>query len=171
MDVGFSPAIIGLVIRERSKGKSLRELGQMFGTSHEAIRQLLAKYGPPKVTMLPEKRVAANLGYPSRWLAKLRKEGIIHPIKPAGFWLYSEEQVRQIPALIAEVRKCEQCGKPRPPGSVRFCSECHQNRKKNHYQFLSPEAKERHRESCRMWRKVNRKKKTSTNKKWGTVMM
>jgi len=39
--------------------------------------------------------------------SKLRKEGIINPIRPGHCWLYSEEQVRQIPALIAEARKCE----------------------------------------------------------------
>jgi len=89
-----SPATIELLIRERSKGKSLRQLGRMFGRSHERIRQLLAKHGPPQVTLLPEKRVAAKLGYPVTWLMRLRKEGIIKPIRPAGRWLYSEEQVR-----------------------------------------------------------------------------
>jgi len=52
---------IELLLRERRKGKSLRQLGQMFGKSHEKIRQLLAKYGPPQVTLLSEERVAANL--------------------------------------------------------------------------------------------------------------
>ena len=125
-----SPACIELLIRERSKGKSLRQLGHMFGRSHERIRQILAKCGPPQVTLLPEETVAAKLGYPVTWLARLRKEGIINPKKPGGFWLYSEEQVRQIPSLIAETRKCEQCGKPRPSGSRRFCRECSRYRKK-----------------------------------------
>ena len=105
-----SPATVELLIRERSKGKSLRQLGWMFNRSHEGIRQLLAEYGPPLVILLPEERVAAKLGYPVQWLTRLRKDGIIKPIKPGGFWLYSEEQVRQIPSLIAETRKCEQCG-------------------------------------------------------------
>ena len=118
-----------LLIHERSKGKSLRQLGQMFGMSHEKVRQLLGKYDWSQVTLLPERAVAAKLGYPPAWLMKLRKEGIIKPIK-RGFWLYSEEQVRQIPSLIAETRKCEQCGKPRPRGSRRLCRECRQYRKK-----------------------------------------
>lgn len=118
-----------LLIRERSKGKSLRQLGQMFGMSHESVRQLLGKYDQSQVTLLPEQKVAADLGYPALWLAQLRKEGIIKPIK-RGFWLYSEEQVRQIPSLIAETRKCEQCSKPRPRGSRRLCRECRQYRKK-----------------------------------------
>jgi len=122
----------GLLIRERSKGKSLRQLGQMFGMSHERVRQLLGKYEQSQVTLLPEKKVADDLGYPVAWLAQLRKEGIIKPIK-RGFWLYSEEQVRQIPSLIAETRKCEQCGKPRPRGSHRFCWECNQYRNKQSY--------------------------------------
>ncbi|GAI37683.1 unnamed protein product, partial [marine sediment metagenome] len=37
---------IELLIRERNKGKSLRQLGQMVGRSHEAVRQVLAKYSP-----------------------------------------------------------------------------------------------------------------------------
>jgi len=119
-----------LLIHERSKGKSLRQLGQMFAMSHEKVRQLLAKYDRPQVTLLPEKKVAADLGYSVGWLAQLRKEGIIKPIKPGGFWLYSEEQVRQIPSLITEIRKCEQCGKPRPHQSKRLCRECRQYRKK-----------------------------------------
>ena len=118
-----------LLIRERSKGKSLRQLGQMFGMSHERVRQLLGKYDRSQVTLLPEQKVAADLGYPVVWLAQLRKEGIIKPIK-RGFWLYSEEQARQIPSLIAETRKCEQCGKPRPRWSNRLCRECRQYRQK-----------------------------------------
>ena len=118
-----------LLIHERSNGKSLRQLGQMFGMSHERVRQLLGKYDRSQVTLLPEAKVAADLGYPINWLTQLRREGIIKPIK-RGFWFYSEEQVRQIPSLIAETRKCEQCGKPRPRGSQRLCRECRQYRKK-----------------------------------------
>jgi len=125
-----SPATIELLIADRSKGKTLRQLGQMFGRSHERVRQLLAKHDRAQITLLSESRVAAKLGYPLYWLIQLRKEGIIKPIKPAGFWLYSEEQVRQIPLLIAETRKCEQCGKPRPLFSRRFCRECRQYRKR-----------------------------------------
>jgi len=132
-----SPATIELLIQERSKGKSLRQLGRMFGRSHEKIRQVLAKYDPPQVTLLPENTVAVKLGYPLGWLIQLRKEGIINPIRPRGHRLYShrlysEEQVRQIPSLIAERRKCERCGKPRPFYSIKFCRECSQYRRK-HY--------------------------------------
>ncbi len=119
-----------LLIHERSKGKSLRQLGQMFDRSHESVRQLLAKYDRSQVTLLAEQKVAADLGYPVGWLVQLRKEGIIKPIKPGGFWFYSEEQVKQIPSLIAETRKCEQCGKPRPRQSRRLCRKCSQYRKK-----------------------------------------
>ncbi len=151
----LSPAIVELLIRERSKGKSLRHLGRMFGKSHEKIRQLLAKYGPPQVGLLSENKVAAKLGYPARWPTKLRKQGIIKPIKPGSFWLYSEEQVRQIPALITEARKCKQCGRPRPAGSVRFCRECNQYRRKHKYESLSPEAKAKHVKRCLAWLKAN----------------
>jgi coenzyme F420 hydrogenase subunit beta len=90
-------------VRE-AKGKSLRQLGQMFDRSHERIRQILAKYGPPLVTLLSEERVAAKLACPVEWHAQLRKEGIIKPIKPAGFWLYSEEQVRPAQFIILNMR-------------------------------------------------------------------
>ena len=124
MDNRVSPVTVELLICERNRGKSLRQLGLMFGRSHETIRQTLAKCSPPEVTLLAEERVAAKLGYPTHWLVQLRKKGIINPIRPGKCWLYSEEQVRQIPALIAEVRKCQQCGKLRPLGSHRFCTEC-----------------------------------------------
>ena len=124
-----SPAFIELLIRERSQGKTLRQLGQMFDRSHEAIRKILAKHDLP-VTLLSEPSVAAKLGYPKHWLIKLRKDGITSPIRPGGFWLYSEEQIRQILLLIAELRKCEQCGKLRPLHSIRFCRECRQYRDK-----------------------------------------
>ena len=140
-----SPATVELLIRERSKGKSLRQLGQMFNRSGERMRQVLAKYDLPQVTLLPENKVAAKLGYPLWWLTQLRKEGIINPIKPGGFWLYSEEQVRQIPSLIAEVRKCERCGSLRPPSYRRFCRDCSQYRGKAGYRALSPEEKAKHR--------------------------
>jgi len=155
----LSPGTVELLIRERSRGKTLRQLGQMFNRSHEGIRQLLAKYGSPQVTLLPEERVAAKLGYPVQWLTKLRKEGIINPIKPGGYWLYSEEQIRQIPSLIAEARKCERCGKPRPLGSARFCRECSQYRRKHRYKDLSPEAKAKHLERVLAWQKANPEKR------------
>jgi len=104
---GVSPATVELLIHERSKGKSLRQLGRMFGRSHEGVRQLLAKHSPSRVTLLPENTVAVKLGYPPGWLTQLRKEGIINPTKPGGRWLYSEDQVRQIPSLVAEMRRCD----------------------------------------------------------------
>jgi len=126
----LSPATIELLILERSRGKTLRQLGQMFGRSHETIRQLLAKHDRSPVTLLSETSVAAKLGYSVWWLIKLREDGITSPIRPGRSWLYSEEQVRQIPLLIAETRRCQQCGKLRPLGSRRFCRECRQYRDK-----------------------------------------
>ena len=150
-----SPATLELLIHEKNSGKSLRRLGQMFGVSHEQVRQILAKHKPPRVTLLAENTVAAKLGYPVTWLIKLRKEGIINPAKPGGHWLYSEEQVRQIPSLITETRRCARCGGLRPQGYQRFCRECSQYRKKHHYRTLSPEEKAKHREQSLVWRKVN----------------
>ena len=153
-----SPATIELLIHDRNKGKSLRQLGQMFGVSHERVRQILAKRSPTRVTFLAENTVAVKLGYPVSWLIKLRKEGIINPIKPGGHWLYSEEQIRQIPSLIAEMRRCDRCGELRPQGYQRFCRECSQYRKKYHYRTLSPEEKAKHRGQNLAWRKANPEK-------------
>jgi transcriptional regulator with XRE-family HTH domain len=153
-----SPATIELLIHERNKGKSLRQLGRMFIVSHERVRQILTKHSPSRVTFLTESAVAVKLGYPLSWLIKLRKEGIINPTKPGGSWLYSEEQVRQIPSLIAEMRRCERCGELRPRGYQRFCRECSQYRKKHNYRFLSPEQKTKHRERSLAWRKANPEK-------------
>jgi hypothetical protein len=101
----LSSTDLELLIRERNKGKSLRQMGQMFGISHEQVRLLLAKHGPSRVTLLAENTVAVKFGYPVAWLTKLRKKGLIKPTKPGGRWLYSEEQVKQIPSLVAEMRK------------------------------------------------------------------
>jgi len=150
-----SPATIKLLIRERSKGKTLRQLGKTFGRSHERVRKLLAKYDLSQETLLPERTVAARLGYPRTWIVWLRKKGIIKPIRPGAYCLYSEEQVSQILSLIAETRKCEQCGQPRPLWSRRFCRECRQYRKKHYYENLSPEEKVEHRKRCLAWRKAN----------------
>ena len=152
---GVPPACVELLIRERNKGKSLRQLGQMFDKSHERIRQILAKHDPSYSTLLPEGRVTADLGYPVWWLIWLRKKGIVNPIKRGHYWLYSEEQVRQIPSLIAEARKCQRCGKLRPLGYHRFCKECSQYRKKHKYKSLSPEEKAAHIKRCQAWRKAN----------------
>ncbi|MBA7669169.1 hypothetical protein ES703_77297 [subsurface metagenome] len=150
-----SPATIELLLRERNKGKTLRQLGQRFGKSHERIRQLLAKHDRSQGTLLAESTVAAKLGYPLEWLIKLRKDGIVNPMRQGGLWLYSEEQVSQIPSLIAEERKCQQCGKPRPPGFHKFCPECCQYRKKHYYERLSPEEKAEHNKKAIAWRKAN----------------
>jgi hypothetical protein len=153
-----SPATVEQLIHERNRGKSLRRLGQIFGISHERVRQILAKHNPSLVAFFAESTVAAKLGYPATWLSKLRKEGIINPTKPGGRWLYSEEQVRQIPSLIAEIRRCERCSELRPQGYRRFCRECSQYRKKHHYRSLSPEEKAKHRERSLAWRKANPEK-------------
>jgi len=63
-----------LLIYERSNGKSLRQLGQVFGMSHERVRQLLGKYDRSLVTLLPEQKVATKLGYSPAWLIQLRKK-------------------------------------------------------------------------------------------------
>ncbi len=125
-----SPATVELLIRERSKGRTLRQMGQMLNISHERVRQILTKCSLPQVTLLPEQTVADKLGYPLTWLRWLRERGIIKPVRPGSHWLYSEEQVRQIPLFIAEARRCERCGKPRPLRSRRFCRDCAQYRKK-----------------------------------------
>jgi len=78
------PATVELLIRERNKGKSLRQLGRMFGRSHEALRQVLAKYNPSQVILLPKNTVAVKLGYPVWWLVRLRKEGAHQPDKARG---------------------------------------------------------------------------------------
>ena len=151
-----SPATIELLIREKSKGKSLRQLGQMFGRSHERVSKLLAKYDRSEVTLLSERAVASKLGYPRMWIVWLRKKGIIKPIRAGAYrFFYSEGQVSQIPSLIAEARKCEQCGQPRPLWSRRFCRECRQYRKKHYYESLSLEEKVEHRKRCLAWRKAN----------------
>jgi len=153
-----SPATVELLIHERSKGKNLRQLGRMFGVSHERARQILAKHSPSRFTLLPESAVAVKLGYPVAWLIQLRREGIVNPTKPGGHWLYSGEQVRQIPSLIAEMRRCERCGQPRPLGYRRFCRECGQYRRKHYYRSLSPEEKAEHRKKSVAWRKANPEK-------------
>jgi DNA-binding transcriptional ArsR family regulator len=89
----ISAATVELLIKERSKGKNLRQLGQMFGISHEQVRQILAKHGRSRVLFLAENTVALKLGYPVDWLIKLRKGGLIKSRKPGGHRLYSEEQV------------------------------------------------------------------------------
>jgi len=150
-----SAECLELLIRERSKGKSLRQLGRMFGRSHERIRQVLARCDLPQEPLLSERRVAAKLGYPVNWLAQLRKEGLPSPVKHRYYWLYSEEQVSQIASLITERRKCELCGAPRPPGSQMFCRECSQYREKHKYRTLSPEEKAEHIRRCLAWRKAN----------------
>jgi hypothetical protein len=105
-----SPTTLKLLVRERNKGRSLRQLGQMFDMSHERVRQILAKHSSPsRVTLLAENTVAARLGCPLTWLVQLRKEGIINPTKPGGRRFYTKEQVRQISSLVAEMRRCKRC--------------------------------------------------------------
>jgi len=152
---GVSPYTVELLTHERNKGRSLRRLGQMFDISHEWVRQILSKYSTSLVTLFPESAVAVKLGYPVKWLVTLRTEGIINPTKPGGQWLYTEEQVRQIPSIVAKIRRCELCGKPRPKGYQRFCRECSQYRKKHRYSSSSSEEKAEHREKSLAWRKAN----------------
>jgi hypothetical protein len=147
-----SPVNVELLIHERNKGRSLRQLGQMFGVSHERVRQILAQHSPSRVTLLAENTVAAKLGYPVAWLIQLRKAGVINPTKPGGHRLYSEEQVKQLPSLIAEMRRCDRCGQPRPLGYRRFCRECSQYRKMHYYKSLSLEEKAERKVNPEKWK-------------------
>lgn len=153
----LSPATIELLIHERNKGKSLRDLGQDFNRSYQRIGKILSEHDMLPVSFLPESKVAAKIGYPVHLIVRLRKEGIIKPRK-SGFWLYSEEQVRQIQSLIASARKCEQCGKPRPLLARRFCRECREYRRINWYKLKSPEAKAEHKKITMAWREANPEK-------------
>jgi hypothetical protein len=143
-----------LLIEERNRGKSLRQLGQIFGISHELVRQILAKHSPSGVKLLPESRVAARLGYPIGWLVQLREAGVTNPTKPGGHRLYSEEQVKQIPSIIAQMRSCERCGRPREPGCRKFCRECSRYSRKYYYRNLSTEEKAEHRKKSLARRKT-----------------
>jgi hypothetical protein len=165
-----SSADIELLISERNKGRSLRQLGQMFGVSHERMRQILAKHSKSQVNLLAENTVAAKLGYPVAWLIQLREKGIISPTKPGGHWLYSEEQVRQLPSLIAEMRRCERCGEPRPIGYRRFCRACSRYRKEHRYRSLSQEEKELFREKSLARRKANPEKSKEISSKAQTLV-
>jgi hypothetical protein len=149
-----SSADIEILINERNKGKNLRQLGQMYGISHEMVRQILAKHNPSQVTLLAENTVAVKLGYPVAWLIQLREEGITNPTKPGGHWLYSEEQVRQLPSLIAEMRRCDWCGQLRPLGYRRFCRECSQYRRKHRYRSLNQGEKAEYRDRSTVLREA-----------------
>jgi len=148
------PATLEMLARERDRGKSLRQLGWMLGVSHEHVRQVLAEHGPSRITLLAENRVAVKLGYPVSWLVQLREKGLISPEKPGGRWLYSEEQVKQIPSLIAGMRRCARCGGLRQPGYRKFCRECSQYRRKHYYQSLSPKEKAEYQKKSMAWRKT-----------------
>jgi len=158
----ISPATIELLIRERNNGKTVRELGLKYNRSYQRIGYVLNKHDRSLDGLLSESKVAAKLGYPLNWLVQLRKEGLIKPRK-LGFWLYSEEQIRQIQSLIASARKCAQCGKPRQKGSNSFCRECHEYRDKNWYNLQSPEGKARHKKHCMAWREANPEKLKEIN--------
>jgi hypothetical protein len=106
-----SLSTIELIIRERNKGRSLRQLGQMFGMSHERVRQLLAKHSPSQVTLLAGNTAAARLGYPVTWLSLLRKEGILNLTKPGGRWLYSIEELEIITRFFPLLPACRDCWK------------------------------------------------------------
>jgi len=152
-----SPATIELLIRERNNGKTLRELGLKYNRSYQRIGYVLNKHDRSLDGLLCQSKVSARFGYPLLWLVQLRKEGLIKPIK-FGAWLYSEEQIRRIPSLIAGTRKCEQCGKPRPKWSNRFCRECREYRKNNWYNLQSPEGRAAHKKHCKAWQKANPEK-------------
>jgi hypothetical protein len=105
----------------------------------------------------------SRLGYTGKWLVQLREAGITNPTKPGGRWLYSEEQVKQIQSLIARIRKCERCVKPRPPGYKKYCRECSGDRKQHYYMSLSPEEKAEHRKKSLARRKSNQEKRKQTS--------
>jgi len=100
-----SPATVELIVCEKSKGKTLRQLGQMFGRGLKGIRQVLVKYDGKQIWLLPEHRAAAELGYSVAWLINLRREGHIRPLGFGHLWLYSKQELSRIPSLIGEPRR------------------------------------------------------------------
>ncbi|MCK9288506.1 MAG: hypothetical protein M0P29_13180 [Sphaerochaetaceae bacterium] len=140
------------IVALRKEGYHLRRIGSQVGLSGERVRQILKQAGF-ETERLGDKEVAYKVGYPTRIVRRLKKQGLIKPSLPNRG--YSPEQIPEIKKIMTEYFKCKHCGKRRPTKNRAYCDECSEEQKRYKYPFFSQERKRKAAEAVARWRLAN----------------
>lgn len=146
----------GLIQEARQQPHSLEEVGDAFGVSRERVRQLLKEhYGTAEVAgLISGAALGEKIGASRETVTKLRKSGVIHPVKVGAKHFYRIEHVESIKELYRQLCTCPECGgaKTMP---ARACGGCWQ---KKRWKLLSPGARGRFLVAQKRWQREHPEK-------------
>ncbi len=138
----------------REAGYSFKLIAEKGGVTRERIRQVINKYYPgTKPKSLKETEAARTLGVSEYTLWKLRRQGLVHPVKIGPFYRYNEKTLDD--ARKAMVRSCRICGNPVPPGNRKLCKNCSAIMQDPKSRLSLPGERERHHECVKRYRETH----------------
>lgn len=84
------------IVEMRRQGYTLQEIGDKVGVSRERVRQLLTEHNAPKPSVYKQAQVARLVGCGDGVLDRLRKKGVVSPVRHGHFWVYSPHDVNRV---------------------------------------------------------------------------
>ena len=142
----------------RHMGATLQQIADSIGKTKERIRQILVEnYGSTKSKLISTEQLCNRVGLPRNRIIEVYLANIITPVREwdtsiGRYLLWSPATCEKIINYYENIRLCKMCRPSIPKNRRYFCSEqCyHENHK---YKYKSIEAKQRHLESVRRYRK------------------
>lgn len=145
----------GLLMEWRQEGDTLQQIGDRVNRSRERIRQLLEEhYETTEISgFISRARLSEIIGCSSLRLKRLEEQGLLNPFRRGYHHLYNKDEAER--AVLVLQKFCKQCGKVIPLESLARvrCSDCSLEFRRNHYPFMTAEAKAQHYKLVMRWKK------------------
>lgn len=117
---------LDIMYQMRQSGTTLSQVASRFGITREGVRQLLTDhYGSTRVrNLLTVTELAQRAGCNYRYIAKLKRRGIIQPdmVIGHGRTLWKPHTIAAITRYI-DRHTCPICQSPVPANRMTYCSQ------------------------------------------------
>lgn len=145
----------GEIKRLREAGYTFQQIAEKGGVTRGRIEQVIKKYYPgTEPRTLNEKEAAKLLGIPYDTLLRLRRNGLVHPVKLGRFYRYDGKTLEEV--RKAMIKPCRICGNPVPPGKKSLCAKCSAMIKDPKLRMSLPGERERHHVFLKNYRMTHR---------------
>lgn len=153
----------GTLAKMKRSGMTLQQIGDRVGITRERVRQILKyRFGEVHSAYITEAAVGRVVGSTYR-ITELRKRGLVNPKRLSYWYLYGPEEVAKALKLLD--RFCI-CGvRLATKGYQKYCLECRKKKRRCNYQYLSAEAKAKHKLLCARWIKDNPERARALNRR------